>query len=168
MNTFVEPPAFRDAVSRLSAAINVVTSDGPGGLAGFTASAVCSLSDSPPMLLVCLQKKSSAYDAIKTNRVVCINTMGFDGLDLCQRFSAKMLMAQRFDQLDWEASATGSPILANALVSFDCKVIEFKSVATHDILICQVEELREGDRQQAALVYYNRQFHSLATEQLVL
>ena len=38
----------------LSAAVNVVTTDGPAGRHGFTASAVCSVTDNPPTLLVCM------------------------------------------------------------------------------------------------------------------
>ncbi len=50
---------FRDAMARLGAAVNVVTSAGPAGRGGFTASAVCSVTDDPPSLLVCLNRSSS-------------------------------------------------------------------------------------------------------------
>ncbi len=46
--------SFREAMSYMAAAVNIVTSDGPGGIAGFTASSVCSVSLDPPTLLVCL------------------------------------------------------------------------------------------------------------------
>ena len=54
----VAPPVFREAMSRLGAAVHIVTTAGPAGMAGFTATAVCSVSDAPPMLLVCLNRKS--------------------------------------------------------------------------------------------------------------
>ncbi|WP_252405960.1 flavin reductase, partial [Escherichia coli] len=44
---------FRAGMARLGAAVNIITTDGPGGRAGFTASAVCSVTDTPPTLLVC-------------------------------------------------------------------------------------------------------------------
>ncbi|WP_198511682.1 flavin reductase, partial [Bacillus subtilis] len=50
----VEKTEFRNAMSRLGAAVNIITTEGPAGRAGFTASAVCSVTDSPPTLLVCL------------------------------------------------------------------------------------------------------------------
>ena len=34
---------FREAMAYLSAAVNIITTDGPGGRRGFTASAVCSV-----------------------------------------------------------------------------------------------------------------------------
>ncbi|OYZ91740.1 MAG: hypothetical protein B7X99_16145, partial [Rhizobiales bacterium 17-65-6] len=61
---------YRDAMSRVGAAVNVVTTDGPGGKAGFTASAVCSVTDSPPTLLVCLNRGSSVSPAFQANGVL--------------------------------------------------------------------------------------------------
>ncbi len=47
--------SFRDAMAHVGAAVNIITTDGPAGRAGFTASAVCSVTDTPPTLLVCLE-----------------------------------------------------------------------------------------------------------------
>ena len=43
--------SFRDAMAHVGAAVNIITTDGPAGRAGFTASAVCSVTDTPPTLL---------------------------------------------------------------------------------------------------------------------
>ena len=51
---------YREAMSRLGAAVSVITTDGPAGPSGFTASAVCSVTDAPPTLLVCLNRSASA------------------------------------------------------------------------------------------------------------
>ena len=53
-----EPAVFREAMSRLGAAVHIVTTSGKAGRAGFTATAVASVSDSPPTVLVCLNRKS--------------------------------------------------------------------------------------------------------------
>ena len=42
---------FRDGMARLAGAVNVITTDGPKGFAGITATAVCSVTDQPPTLL---------------------------------------------------------------------------------------------------------------------
>ena len=44
----VDQQTFRDAMSCMGAAVNIITTDGPAGRAGFTASAVCSVTDTPP------------------------------------------------------------------------------------------------------------------------
>ena len=43
---------FRDGMSRIAATVHLITTDGPAGRAGLTATAVTSLSADPPMLLV--------------------------------------------------------------------------------------------------------------------
>lgn len=43
----VDQQTFRDAMSCMGAAVNIITTDGPAGRAGFTASAVCSVTDTP-------------------------------------------------------------------------------------------------------------------------
>ena len=51
---------FRDAMARLGAAVNIITTGGPAGRGGFTASAVCSVTDDPPTLLVCMNRNATA------------------------------------------------------------------------------------------------------------
>src|SRR6266481_9601490 len=70
--------AFRDAMCRLGAAVHVVTSAGPGGKTGFTATAVCSVSDQPATLLVCLNRRAKSAPLLAQNGVFCVNTLGAD------------------------------------------------------------------------------------------
>ena len=46
----VKATDFKNAMSFLSSAVNVVTTMGDAGRHGFTASAVCSVTDTPPTL----------------------------------------------------------------------------------------------------------------------
>src|SRR5262249_62031552 len=72
----VEPAVFREAMSRLGAAVHVVTTAGPGGKAGATATAVCSVSDAPPTLLMCLNRRSQTNPVVVENGGFCVNTLG--------------------------------------------------------------------------------------------
>src|ERR1051325_8787472 len=72
---FVEQKAFREAMSRLGAAVHVITTDGPSGKTGFTATAVCSVSDAPPTLLVCLNRGATSMPILRGNGVFCVNTL---------------------------------------------------------------------------------------------
>ncbi len=69
-------------------------------------------------------------------------------------------MEQRFDAAEWTDLATGSPILTNALVSFDCKVTQITRVGTHDIMFCEVVALRCNDDCHG-LAYFDRRYHPL-------
>lgn len=71
----VEKQEYRDAMACLGSAVNIITTDGPGGRAGFTASAVCSVTDAPPTLLVCLNRSASVHQAFTQNQVLCVNTL---------------------------------------------------------------------------------------------
>ncbi len=61
--------AYRDGMAHVAGHVHVVTTAGAAGTSGFTAIAVASVSDDPPMLLVCLNRKSANGDLIGRNGV---------------------------------------------------------------------------------------------------
>jgi flavin reductase len=152
--------SYRDAMARLGAAVNIVTTDGPGGRHGFTASAVCSVTDTPPTLLVCLNKGSSVSRAFHTNGVLCVNTLASGQEDLSQLFGGGTPAAERFATADWKISATGAPMLIGAVAAFDCRVVRTVEIGTHDVLFCEVVGLMEGDA-RAGLIYFGRRYHAV-------
>ena len=115
----VERDAFRNAMACLGAAVNIITTEGPAGRAGFTASAVCSVTDTPPTLLVCLNRSASVWPIFRDNGYLCVNTLAAGHEDLSTLFGGKTPMAERFAAADWHTLASGSPLLDGALVSFD-------------------------------------------------
>jgi flavin reductase len=152
--------AFRNAMSHLAAAVNIVTTDGEGGMAGFAATAVCSVSDSPPTMLVCINRASSAHPAVTANKVVCINTLTSEHQSLSAVFGGKTPMTERFAAGVWSTLETGSPVLENAMVSLDCVVRDVHDGGTHDILICDVQCIRHNGEGEA-LLYFNRGYRTL-------
>lgn len=160
------PPApldrqsYRDAMSRLAAAVNVVTTDGPFGRAGFTATAVCSVSDEPPTLLVCLNRSASAHAAVIGNGRLCVNVLSAEQSEVSNLFGGKTPMAERFAAHRWATSANGSPLLAGAALAFDCRIAQVTGVATHDVLFCEVLGVTLAE-QVDALLYFDRRYHPL-------
>ena len=120
----VEKQAYREAMARLGAAVNVITTDGPGGRAGFTASAVCSVTDTPPTLLVCANRTNDSYPAMKANAVLCVNTLAGAHEELSPVFAGLTdhTMAARFEGATWHTLLSGAPVLDGALVAFDCRI----------------------------------------------
>ncbi|MFL9926324.1 pyrimidine utilization flavin reductase protein F [Herbaspirillum lusitanum] len=151
---------FRHAMTRLGTAVNIVTTDGPGGRAGFTASAVCSVTDSPPTLLVCLNRSASVYAAFDVNGVLCVNVLGAGQQALSNLFGGKTAMGERFAAAQWHTQASGAPLLQGALVSFDCRIVNRTSVGTHDVLFCEVQAIALGDAARG-LVYLDRRYYEL-------
>lgn len=148
-------------MARLGAAVNIITTDGLGGRAGFTASAVCSVTDEPPSLLVCLNRSASVYETFKRNGVLCVNVLGAGHQDISSLFGGKTPMDERFAAATWSLGQSGAPILEDASVSFDCRLRQITEVGTHDILICEVMSVTIS-QQARSLIYFNRQYHELA------
>jgi flavin reductase len=92
---------YRNAMARLGAAVNIITTDGPAGRAGFTASAVCSVTDEPPTLLVCLNRSASVYPAFKANGVLCVNVLAAGHQSLSTLFGGRTPMDERFAAGRW-------------------------------------------------------------------
>jgi flavin reductase len=154
----VDGAAFREAMSRLGAAVHVVTTSGPAGQTGFTATAVASVSDQPPTVLVCLNRRSTSMPLLSVNRVFCVNTLRADEEEIANRFAGRTVSREeRFGAGEWITLATGSPVLASAVVAFDCRVSEIKTVASHNVIFGVVEAVRLGAT-GPALVYHERAY----------
>lgn len=155
----VEPAEFREAMSRLGAAVHVITTGGPGGKLGSTATAVCSVSDAPPTLLACLHRSSQTNPAILENGVFCVNTLGEGGAGIADLFAGRTGIggANRFAKHEWETLSTGSPVLLSAVIAFDCRIIEVRSVGSHNVFFGAVQNVRLGPTGRV-LVYHDRAY----------
>jgi len=154
--------AYRDAMARLGAAVNVITSDGAAGRCGFTASSVCSVTDDPPTLLVCLNRTSRNNERFKRNGVLCVNVLAARHEALSAAFSGPLDSAARFAAARWTVLSTGAPVLEDAGVAFDCRIAQVTEIGTHSVLFCEVEAIRTGQVEEA-LIYLGRAYHHLAT-----
>lgn len=156
---------FRAGMANLGAAVNVITSDGPGGRVGFTATAVCSLSDAPPSLLVCMNSGSSQNKAFRRNGVLCVNTLCEEHRHLSSVFAGMtaMVAEERFNQADWTRMETGAPVLTTALAAFDCVISDISDVGSHSIFICHVRQTLRRET-GSGLVYFRRDYHTLPVE----
>lgn len=153
---------YRDAMALLGGAVNIISSDGAGGRVGFAATAVCSVSDRPPTLLVCTNRSSSSYKPIIQNAVLCVNTLSSDDKELAQVFGGQRgRVPDRFAYGDWARGESGSPILTTAIASFDCRLVNAYENGTHDIFVCEVL-VSSSQSQRHGLFYYKRRYASIA------
>ena len=153
---------FREAMSRYGAAVHVITTDGQSGKGGFTATAVCSVSDDPPTLLVCVNRKSQGGQILANNGVFCVNTLGADDKELSNLFAGRtgVPTAGRFATGTWETLSTGAPALATAIVACDCRVVEINAVGSHNVIFGVVEAVKLGPA-VPALVYHGRSYKTV-------
>lgn len=159
-----ETSAYREAMARLGAAVNIVTTGTLDNPVGFTASAVCSVTDTPPTLLVCLNRNSRARSAFYEGGAMCVNVLTSSQQNLSNHFASPNTMAERFAAGHWQTLATGAPVLHEAAATFDCEISQIVEVGTHSVLFGVVQGIlchagAEG------LVYFNRRYHSLPYQQ---
>jgi flavin reductase len=149
-------------MSRVAAAVHVVTTDGVAGLAGFTATAVTPVTDDPASLLVCVNTAARSAQALLSNGVFCVNVLSASDQALADVFAGRTEFhgPDRFSQGEWDKLVTGAPVLATSLASFECRLSDARVVATHHVIIGEIVNIRLGLK-QPALVYQGRLYQEL-------
>lgn len=151
---------FRESMAKLPAAVNVITTDGPAGKAGITATAVCSLTDSPPMLIVCLNRDARANQIAQQNGCLAVNILGEDCEEISAVFAGQrgLEMEDRFKTgAAWTTLVSPAPVLQEAVCSFDCEIVEAIEAGTHHVLYCKVLDVRHFS-QSRNLIYHGRTY----------
>jgi flavin reductase len=150
---------FLTAMSRAANSVCVVTTDGIGGRAGVTVSAMTSVSvDTPaPSLLVCIHGLSPACDAIRTNRVFCANLLSESQAAISDSFAGRTGAkgVEKFACAEWDTGATGCPVLQGALAAFDCRLVHDILVGSHRIFVGELEGLTLSE-ERAPLIHHDR------------
>lgn len=162
---FADQRRYREAMSRLGAAVNIITTTAPEGDIGFTASAVCSVTDNPPTLLVCMNRNSRLNLSFRTSGVLCVNVLAHENQDLSPVFAGAgdLPMAERFARASWLRLSTGAPVLAEAAASFDCTIDQISEIGTHSVFFCKVQAIHLGDA-RTGLIYHGRAYHKVSSE----
>ncbi|AYD04500.1 flavin reductase (plasmid) [Neorhizobium sp. NCHU2750] len=151
---------YRSAMAQLAAPVHVITTVHDGQPYGMTATAVSSVTDTPPRLLVCINRTAQSHARLISSGVLAVNTIAADDQDLAGVFAGAggiKDMTERFSRGRWEALETGAPILSHALAAFDCRIVEIISQASHDIMICDVVALKASNSVRP-LLYFDRRF----------
>ena len=132
--------SYRALMRHQAGAVTVIAAGTEGARAGLTATAVCSLSDNPPTILVCVQRRSGAHDLIANARCFSVNILSGEQEDVAERFAGRRGMSgeERFAGLRWDTLGTGAPLLAGALANLDCELIDRHQFTTHSIFIGRV------------------------------
>lgn len=151
---------FRNAMARVCAPVNIITTDGPAGRGGFTATAVCSVTDDPPTVLVCMNAGSAQGETFLANGRFCVNVLTNDHMGLASGFAGGVRdMAERYAAAHWTRMASGALALDDAIVSLDCETVEVHRIGTHNVLVGRVGALRlRDDGPLNALLYMDRTY----------
>ncbi len=153
-----DPLAQRRILGRFATGVTVVTTRQDDLVYGMTANAVASLSLTPPLILVAVDRRAVMHGYLTQNRCFAVNVLRADQEALSRRFAAPG--PKDFSDLNLTTAATGSPILADAIAFVDCRVVEILPGGDHDIFI---GEIVAGDaREGRPLIFYEGKYAQIA------
>ena len=144
------------AMASFASGVAVVTTrDRDGVLRGLTATSLVSYSASPPSVLVCIDRTSVSYRALTESERFAVMLLAADQEGVARVFASKD--PDKFDQIRWEASQEGLPILRGAIAHLVCTRSFVVAHGDHAVLIGHVTDgaMSAGP----PLVYWNRTFY---------
>ena len=149
---------FRKVVGTFATGVTVITTqDAQGEPNGFTANAFASLSLDPPLVIVCIDRRSETYDAMhREDAAIAVNVLAEHQEGIARRFASKG-GAQKFTDLPCYDGETGVPVFDDLLAYIECEVTECLDGGDHKIIVGRVLNLeaREGVR---PLVFHEGRF----------
>lgn len=147
---------FCDAMAKFASGVTIVaTRDRDGSPWGFTATAFCSVSLDPQLILVCLDRNAGCYPVFMEVDSFSVNILTVDQKSLAKRFATKGI--DKFAEGAFgDGFLAGCPVLRGALMTLECRLVDRIPAGDHVILLGAVRlaTLNDGD----PLVYYNRTF----------
>ncbi len=165
MNAIGKPPVaaeqFIAAMGLAATGVSVVTTDGPRGRFGLTVSAVSSVSADPPLILICINRRSPAAAAVDGNGQFAVSILADGHRAYAETFSGRPREGRPFDfsHHAWRDGDTGLPLVQDATAAFECEIDQHLDAGTHRIFIGRVVAAHRGSAEP--LVYCNRAFRRI-------
>jgi flavin reductase (DIM6/NTAB) family NADH-FMN oxidoreductase RutF len=134
---------FRATVGSFATGVTVVTTYGEEHGYGMTANAFSSVSQDPPLVLVCVMSQSEGSEHIQRNRCFTVNVLRAEQEPLSRYFASRDRPRGRdaFSEIPHRIGASGSPVLEGAIGYLDCRLQAEYGAGDHQIFIGEVLEL---------------------------
>jgi flavin reductase (DIM6/NTAB) family NADH-FMN oxidoreductase RutF len=157
---------FRVAMRRLASGVSILTAHEAGCDFAMTATAVCSLSATPPRLIVCVNQSASLHDPMARTLRFGVNIMAAADEPLVRACSGGASPLSRVNDANWVRSPDAPPRCKAALAYLVCDVLSVQPFDSHSLFVAAVAESRIpiGEPHAEALVYLNGQFAGLAPQ----
>jgi flavin reductase (DIM6/NTAB) family NADH-FMN oxidoreductase RutF len=134
------PDALRHVMGHFVSGVTIATALHHGIKHAMTATAVCSVSLEPPLVLLCVSKSSRFHGAIMTAKCWCLSLLTLDQEGLARHFSnrGRDLLSQ-FDHVQHTPSPiSGTPLIDGALAWLECTTYGRHEGGDHTIVVGQV------------------------------
>lgn len=161
MGPSVSAAVFRETLAHFASGVTVVTVTSPSGRAGFTATGFTSVSSSPPLILVCISKEASAYEAI-----VRAPHFGVSILDERQAWIARQFARSNIDRFEGihvvHGVTASAPLVDQALAHIECRRHACHDGGDHTIVVGEVLQASVGAGRP--LLHFARAFGAFHSE----
>jgi flavin reductase (DIM6/NTAB) family NADH-FMN oxidoreductase RutF len=136
--------AFKNVFARLVQGVAVVTTLGPHGPCGMTASSVTSLSLEPPLALVCFANASRTLAAVADSERFAVNVLKYDQREPSSAFARPRAAGDEFALFPFD-TRHGVPVLRDTLAWAVCGLQGLVRAGDHTIAIGMVEDAGHDD-----------------------
>ncbi|MEH7084389.1 flavin reductase family protein [Neobacillus drentensis] len=150
----VDQEQFKQVIGHFASGVTIITVRNNDVDFGITASAVCSVSVDPPMLLVCVNKSTGTCHAISAAESFTVNIVSETQKELALRFARAN--TDKFEGTDFSYGELGNPVLGQTLATLECRVVEEVTGGTHSVFLGEVQKAYASDGEP--LVYYRGKF----------
>ena len=151
---------FKQVMRRWASTVNVITTRADDMIYGLTATAFSSLSAEPPLVFVCVNRKSRTHSLIEKSGIFCVNFLAPD----MKHVSDRVPDEERFKDLAIRTASTGAPVLNDAIAFLDCTVHETFISGDHTIFIGLVQAGGVQKPDVAPLLYFSGKYRALGEE----
>ncbi|MEV0702207.1 flavin reductase family protein [Saccharopolyspora sp. NPDC050389] len=149
---------FRDAMACFPSGVTIVTTtDSDGRPWGFTATAFCSVSSEPPLVLACLAKSAQCHPVFQAADAWVVHVLPEAHAELAIRFATRG--TDKFAGGEF-TTTDGLPRMSSASATLECSVHARHDAGDHTILVGRVLDVALGTAPPA--VYFDRAFHRIA------
>src|SRR5436309_12968883 len=140
-----DPSELRKVMGCFATGVTVITTcDQRGKPYGLTANAVTSLSLTPPLLLICVDRKAETYPHFFDSKIFVLNILAEEQEAISRRFATTG--GEKSAGLEFRLRRHGTPVLAGTPGHVECRIIDTPEGADHVIHIsygCQADA-RQG------------------------
>ncbi|MCZ6710718.1 MAG: flavin reductase family protein [Gammaproteobacteria bacterium] len=144
--------AFRTSMGQFCTGVVIATGCLRGEPAGFAAQSFSSLSLDPPLVALCPGKTSTSWPKLRDSGSFCINILAANQKSVCDLFAQTGI--DKFASLDWQAGATGSPVLAEVIAYIDCELEVEHDAGDHTIAVGRVRDFQILNAELAPLLFF--------------
>lgn len=134
----VSNQAFRQAMGHFPTGVALITATLASQDVGMAANSLTSVSLEPPMLLVCLNRRSLTHRAVTSSGRFGVSVLAAQHAGLARRFALPHAEGDKFVGLPFSRGELGALLLDDAIARFECRLDDEIRVATHGVLLAEV------------------------------